>query len=538
MSIFNKVKVAKPKRSTFDLSHNSKLTLPFGQLVPTYWNIFEPNTTFRANSVIQMRTMPMSAPIMHEVNIYSYWFGIPLRLLMEEQDYENYVTGGREGDIKVQLPEYHVTASEVLQRSAQYLLDYLDYPVSQMSMDYPDKVFKVSALPLRAYAAIYNDYFRDQNTTPEYDFHKFVGVRNWSEMDALDWDNFLTKSRCYTKDYFTSALPWAQRGGNVDVPFEVLSELAMDGNAPTTLFNEGEALTQRSAVQVGQNVGEHNYDIQTSTGAGPLQVDVTKHTSVRNIVKGNINDLRTALSLQRWKERNALGGSRYIEQINAHFGVWADDYRLQRPIFLGGSRSPLQVGEVLQTSESTDSSVQGIPAGRGYTMDSQGFVHYKTKEHMIFMNLISVVPKAAYWQGLPRKWDLRDRFDLVWPLLANLGEQEVRNSEIFYQGEGVPANDEAFGYQSRYAQYKFEPNRIHGEFQTTLLFWHLGRKFAELPTLSRHFLECREGHDGLDRIFPVMGKDDKYSEVHNHLWAQINFNIRVKRPLPYYSTPR
>lgn len=561
MSIFNKIKLRKPKRSTFNLSHNSKLTFPWGQLIPTYWNYFEPNTNFRASSIIQCRTMPMLAPIMHEVNIYSYWFQVPIRILMKAKDYEDFITGGRTGEVGMTTsdgttplyPKYKALVSQ-LDGELGSLLDYMDFPTTQC-LEYmqSDDVVKFDAIPLRALAKIWADYFRDQNTTEDTYFKDdsllFTGEYdltpdNLNALRIIHLDMLKTKPRCWTKDYFTSALPWSQRGSDVSMPFTVVSDLAMDGTYPSVItpaYSTGEFNPSLGYdVQTG---GEVNQDSQkriamgrNGNGTVDLQFDVTGHTKVNSVVEGTINQLRDALSLQRWKERNAIGGARYIEQINAHFNVWADDYRLQRPKFLGGSRSPLQISEVLQTSESTETSLQGNMVGRGYTLDNQGNVHCFVKEHSIIMNIICVVPKAAYFQGLPRKFDIRDRFDFPWPTLAHLGEQPVRNSEIFYTGN-ESVDDSAFGYQSRYAQYKYEPNRIHSDFQNTLLFWNLARKFSELPTMSRSFLECTASRNGLNRIFPVVEDDNIYSGVNGKFWAQINFNIRVKRPLPYFGTP-
>lgn len=540
MSIFSKVKLKKPKRSTFNLSHNTKLTLPFGQLIPTYWNYFEPNTNFKASSIIQCRTMPMLAPIMHEVNIYSYWWQVPCRLLMNEPDYEAFITGGRTGTDTVNWPKYSINKGNLISTGIKYLLDYMDVPIQQILDNFQtqDKI-TFDALPFRAYAEIWNNYFRDQNVTPDFVYPKFTGTLDYEneEWHDVDIDMLKTKPRCWTKDYFTSALPWAQRGGNVNVPFTALTELAMDGNLPTVIKSLDNNLQQGVTVSAGAKVaGDDKRRFAVDDNANRLQLNITDHTSAHTSIQGTINDLRTAFAIQRWKERNALGGSRYIEQINSHFNVWADDYRLQRPLFLGGSRSPLQISEILQTSESTNTSVQGNMTGRGYTLDKQGNVHCFVKEHSIIMNMICIVPKASYFQGMPRKLDIRDKFDFPWPLLANLGEQEVRNGELFYTGN--PAVDDLpFGYQSRYAQYKFEQNRVHGDFTDSLLFWHLARKFENAPTLNRQFLECREHANGLDRIFPVLDEGDVYSSTTNHFWAQINFNIKVKRPLPYYGTP-
>lgn len=551
MSFFSKVKVRKPKRSTFNLSHNAKLTFPFGLLIPTYWNYFEPNTKFRASSIIQCRTMPLLAPIMHEVNIYSYWWQIPIRQLMEEKDYEAFITGGIDGTAEINYPKYQVRLEDLDNGSS--LLDYMGVPVRQADQEnLYENGFVFDAMPFRAYAKVWNEYFRDQNTTPELEFSKFTGLRmsdsiagttieGYSEpMESSDYDLLSLKSRCWTKDYFTSALPWAQRGGNVDMPFTAITDLAMEGTAPSGIAaSDGQKYSGylKSAMNnAGDRVIIDPVDTDPSLQGRDAQIDITPHTKATTRVLGTINDLRNAIALQRWKERNALGGARYIEQINSHFGVWADDYRLQRPLYLGGSRSPLQISEVLQTSESTDTSVQGTMSGRGYTLDNQGNVNCFVKEHSIIMNMICVIPKASYFQGMPRKLDIRDKFDFPWPLLAHLGEQEVRNKEIFYTGN-KDVDDAPFGYQSRYSQYKYEPNRTHGDFNSSLKFWTLSREFMELPTLSREFLSVGEEKDGLDRIFPVLSGDNQYKYVGHHFWAQINFNIKVKRPLPYFGTP-
>lgn len=535
MSIFSKVKLKRPKRSTFNLSHNTKTTFPIGALVPVYWTYAEPGTSFKASSIVQCRTMPMLAPIMHEVNIYTYWFECPVRLCMDQTDFENFMTGGPDGTAVVNYPKYKNIKLEDL-NNGPVLLDYMGVPVQQNTVvDSNDSGFTFDAVPFRTYANIHNNFFRDPNVMAEVDLSdKFTGDRD--ELTNADQDILSLKYRCWTKDYLTSALPWAQRGGNVDVPFTVVSDLAMEGSDPTKIWNVG---ADEAGTTQYRRLAEYDQGTNAYTGTdeegNTEQIDVTGHTKVISNVIGTINDFRMANALQRWKERNAVGGPRYIEQINAHYGVWADDYRLQRPKYLGGSRIPLQISEILQTSESTETSVQGTMSGRGYTMDNNGYVKTFTKEHSIIMCLMCVVPKASYFQGMPRKLDIRDKFDFPWPILGHLGEQEVRKGEVYYQG--TPEDDEPFGYQSRYAQWKYEPNTTHGDFNDSLLFWTLSRKFANMPTLSRDFMLCQENKDGLNRIFPVMSNEDIYKNVYHHFWAQINFNIRAKRPLPYFGTP-
>ena len=544
MSIFSKVKVKRPKRSTFNLSHDTKFTMPFGWLVPVYWTYLEPNVTFKASSEIMARFAPMFAPIMHRVNFYSYWFEVPLRLLMEKSDYENFMTGGRTGNEEVSFPKFRVPQDSNVRGYS--LLDYMGVPPVPLATAEGDTC-TFDAPPFRAYTTIWNEYFRDENTTDPIELDLFTGIKDVTDEDedTTNLDTLSIKSRCWEKDYFTSALPFAQRGTAAKVPLTVLSELAMDGKDVTRVTNvDNDALTNNTSFKRGNLItgispgsGNKQYEVLDTLSQDGVQFDITNHTKVTSRVSGTINDLRQMFALQRWYERNAVGGARYIEQINAHFGVWGDDYRLQRPKYLGGARTPLAISEVLQTSASQEDSAQGTMSGRGFTMDKNGFVGTFTKEHSIIMCLVCCVPKPAYFQGMPRKLDIRDRYDFVWPELAHLGEQEVRKKEIFCQSDGTSANDQTFGYQSRYAQYKYEPNEIHTDFRHTMKFWHLGRVFSTVPALNRQFLTVDATNDTLNRIFAVE-ENSIYDDMQYPIWVQMAFNIRAKRPLPYFGTPR
>lgn len=551
MSIFSSVKLPRVKRSTFILTHENKFTGNFGHLMPIYWNYYEPGVSFKAQAEVLVRFAPMLAPLMHRVNVYTAWFACPIRLLMDQDDFEGFFTGGEDGQDEVVWPKLYADG-EYLDTMGfdnildSPLLDMIGVPnpdLGKTKAEYGYRKFDV--MPFRAYTEIYNNYYRDQNLEPEVYYRKFTGE---TVISSQDMDMLSMKSKCWEKDYFTSALPWAQRGIDVKIPLSTDIVVGFDNTKETKLRNkqsgplptaspDGELFAVSDGVIVGPS------SITAGDSDNPVNVDNTANLQVSANNSNTINDLRTALSLQRWFERNARVGARYIEQILGHFGVRSDDARLQRPEYLGGSRSPLQVGEVLQTSESTSMSAQATPAGRGVAYDNGKFVKYFTKEHCIIMCLCYVVPKPGYFQGLPAKLQIRDRFDFVWPEFAHLGEQEVRNSEIFY--DQVPTssghtnkNDETFGYQSRYAQYKYEPNQIHGAFRKSLDFWHLGRKFANLPTLSYEFMSI--AHDSnLNRIFAVeTNPSSLYYSNGDHLWCQAMINIRAKRPLPYYSIPR
>lgn len=537
MSIFNKIKLARPKRSTFDLSHESKWTSEFGLLMPTYWTYIEPGAEIRAKSEIMCRVMAMLAPIMHRVNIYNWWYACPIRILMLEEDFQNFFTGGVSGDVEVAWPKYRVFGDAVQNLGwdplQMRLLDMLDFPTryGTPAIDTNIDNFTIDAMPLRAYAKIWNDWHRDPNTSAEVDLDMFVGEQDISDTDL---DLFSLKRKTWDKDYFTTALPNAQRGGDMNMPFDAISELSFNGESKFSTLFDGTAAASTDPTFKGD---ASNNKVYATNGVGDVKFDVTGHTDVNTRILGTINQFREALSIQRWRERMAVGGSRYIEQIYSMFGVKGDDARLQRPIFLGGSRVPLQISEVLQTSESTDTSVQGIPAGRGFALDRQGFVKFFAKEHCIVMNISCIVPKPAYFQGMPRKCNIRDRYDFPWPILGHLGEQPVLNEEIYFNPSNINNNDGTFGYQSRYAQYKFEFNKVHGEFRNTLDFWHLARKFGNLPTLSRQFQEINSSANDLDRVFATASDSDLYGSVTDHFWVQQAFDIKVKRPLPYFATP-
>ena len=247
----------------------------------------------------------------------------------------------------------------------------------------------------------------------------------------------------------------------------------------------------------------------------------------------SINALRRAYALQRWLEHNAVGGARYIEQILSHFGVQVPDYKLQRPIYLGGGKYPISISEVLQTAQSTNASAQGNMSGHGMSAGVSNGFKYMFPEHGFVFCILSIMPRAAYYQGLNRSLNRRDKLDYAFPEFANIGEQEVYKNEIYNQGEAN--KDEVFGYQSRYAEYKHADSEIHGDFRTSKLeFWHLARKFSEQPVLSKEFVECAgtAAAATLNRIFAVT---DNASA--DHFMVDVYHNLQAIRSLPYFGQP-
>ena len=237
-----------------------------------------------------------------------------------------------------------------------------------------------------------------------------------------------------------------------------------------------------------------------------------------------VNQLRLALRLQEWFERNARAGSRYVEQILSHFGVQVPDYRLQRPEFLGGGKSPVVISEVLQTSSTDAISPQGNQAGHGISVGNSHGFSKKFSEHGVLLGILSVMPKTAYMQGIRRQFLKTDKFEFAWPEFAQLGEQEIWQGEL---AADVATLKETFGYQARYTEYKYIPSSCHGEMVSSLEFWTMARKFENAPALNEEFISSDPTH----RIFPVTDPTE------HKLIIQIYHNIRALRPLPYYSTP-
>lgn len=409
-----------------------------------------------------------------------------------------------------------------------------------------------SAIPFDAYLHIWNEYFRDENLmkqkmllTDEYNQSDIVNPTNGvvNQAYARQFRDLLDK--CWEKDYFTSALPWAQRGGAAELPITGIDGAPinfnwdMTGNSPTILHGTQASLSGKELIS-GNVVGVNEYNTSFNTsGTSQMQavgVDNSHQLSVNgeSVSGPTVNDLRRVVAIQQLLEASARGGSRYIEQILTIFGVRGSDSRFQRPEYLGGGKQPLTVGEVLQTSQS-DQTPQGNMSGRGYTIGNKnGFKRY-FNEHGYVLTLMAVVPRSSYMQGISKDLFKFDRYDFYWPQFAHLGEQEILRKELDLYAD-YSRSDSLFGYTPRYAEYKTRLNEIHGEFRTNLDFWHLGRIFTSPPVLNSDFVQInpsvyRQG-EHLNRIFAV--QDDTTS----HFWFDIQFKHRASRLMPIFGTPQ
>lgn len=546
-NIFNSIRINKPKRNLFNLSHEVKTTGNIGDLIPFMCEPVYPGDKFKVTSEMLVKTMPLLAPIMHRVDVFQHFFFVPMRLIVP--DWEEIITGGKNGDKLPTVPHVNVhtdydTYNKYCGEST--LADYLGFPTPPVNCPaFPDAKEKFGSArlftsfpvaPFNAYQKIFWDYYRDENFIEDDDEFMYMQPTWVSCKTAEDIEKlkiFQLRKRAFRKDYFTSALPEPQRGVDVQLPINGEVEFGFKSNNTATLLRHqsGEPFltTDTNVVANGGNFKAGNTQ--------PLNVDNSAQLTGR--VESStltINDLRKASRLQQWFERNARGGYRYIEQIFAHFGVRSSDARLQRAEFLGGCKVPFIVSEVLQQSQGTEDSPLGQQSGHGVAVNNQKGFTRSFEEHGFVFGILSIMPKTGYFQGYPKKFEMKDRFDFYWPEFAHLGEQEVKNKEVYHNFLNIPVDEDTFGYQSRYAQFKHRSDVVNGKFKSSLLYWHLARAFYPkdsflnyTPNLNKDFIYPQDKE--FNRIFPVEDGD-------NHFYIQIYNNVRALRPMPKYGTPQ
>lgn len=530
-NIFQKIRRNKIGYSTFNLSCDRKFSMNMGELVPCHVQEVVPGDKITMNSQQMLRFMPLIAPVMHEVNVFVHYFFVPNRIIWKH--WEDFITGGEDGiNSRLMVTTGYrsgIGGGNVFINPGD-LGDHLGLPLNLTGSiaQYPE----VSILPFLVYNKIWNDYYRDQNLQEASDFFN----EQVTQEGHLDWDDLVAagytslRRRAWMHDYFTSALPWAQKGTAVNLPI---------GDRADLMFNEN-AIEATKSWQVGLGVpspdGEVSVGLDSNLKVGlgdqemMLDVSGSHYVDLSSATATTIGDLRTAIQLQAWLERNARGGSRYIESIASHFDVMSSDKRLQRAEFLGGSMSPVMVSEVLQTSQTQDTPLAEM-AGHGLNLGkSQGFSKF-FEEHGYVMAICSVMPKTAYQQGIPRNYLKIDKFDYFWPEFQHIGEQEIFNKELMaLVGPTSPYDvNGTFGYAPRYSEYKYNPNTVHGDFRESLDFWHLGRKFdvENPPQLNEDFVVS----DPSNRIFAVEESSEQKLLVH------MFHNIQAKRKMSYFGDP-
>lgn len=567
-NIFNDISLRKPKKSIFNLSHQRKFSFRPGFLYPTMCQEVLPGDLWNHSSSALVRFQPLLSPLMHIVDVCVYNFFVPNRLAMERSKWEVFITGGANGDGKDPLGNTIETpyvimygtksggspvansfgADEVFTTGT--IGDYLGCNTFSGTSSGMDNVTqnKFNVMPFLHFWRIWCEYFRDQNVHKDY-VNLYPGIFSATgnigaaivASEATAGENWFWNlpKVCWEKDMFTSALPFAQRGAPVQTP--------LSGTGSVTYRHPAIVRTNSDAVS---NLNGLLGTSLNSTPQGRLEVDKAGQVSAGSqgyldniqsvsLTSGGftINDLRLAARLQEYLERMARGGARYKEQLLSIWGVNSSDARLQRSEYLSGGKIPVHISEVLQTS-ATDEAAGTTPQGEmaGHAAAAGNASHYKKyfEEHGFVMSFIFLRPKTAYQQGMPRWATQRPtRLDYAIPQFAQLGEQEVKVGELYWKGSAA-ADGATFGYQQRYAEYKYIPSTVHGDFKLSLDFWHWGRQLDGwgtgsyvAPTLSPTFVECSPD----ERVFNVV-----QSGVDN-LYAIVNHNINAVRPLPYYGEP-
>lgn len=497
---FSRVPQVQIPRSKFDRSFGHKTTFDAGWLVPVYVDEALPGDTFNLRMSAFARLATPIKPVMDNMFMESFFFAVPYRLV-----WDNWVKFNGEQTDPGDSTDYTIPLLNTVTPTALSLHDYLGLPVGKA-------VDNCSVLWHRAYDLIWNEWFRDQNLQNSITVSTGNGPDTYAAGYAL-------QKRGKRHDYFTSCLPWPQKEDAVSIPWSS-SEIDVKTDAGSNI-NLGVYSTSASAGRefevVGTEIEPHASDIPGDI----LYVDMADATAA------TINQLRQAFQVQKLLERDARGGTRYIEVIKSHFGVTSPDARVQRPEYLGGGSSPVVVSPIAQTSE-TNTTAQGNLAAMGTaSIDGHGFTKSFT-EHCLLLGLVSVRADLTYQQGLERMFWRSTRYDFFWPALAHIGEQSVLNGEIYYQG--TSADDSVFGYQERYAEYRYKQSKITGQFRSShassLDFWHMSQEFGSLPSLNSTFIV---EDPPVDRAIAVPAEP--------HFLFDSYFKLTCARPMPLFGVP-
>lgn len=521
--IFDTVKYTNPGRSTFDLSHDVKASMKFGNLYPIMCEDVAPGDKFRIGCESLVRFAPMIAPVMHRVDCTMHYFFVPKRILWD--NFMKWYKG--EKDPLTNLPYEHPwikiywSTFPGLDTNWNILHDHMGIPDPLSNGGRPlSGEVKINPFPFAAYQMIFNDYYRDQNLEPEVDF-KLVDGDNDSNSDLQ-----VMRRRAWMHDYFTSALPFAQKGDPVTIPIDGLVSLNSDAEPNPGIWRNA---SDQTTTLTG--------DVLASDGVatpivGAVDVNNLSHiqgvydpndTLIVNNAAATLNDLRIAMRVQEWLEKSARGGTRDNEFIRVQFGVQTSDARLQRPEYITGIKTPVTISEVLNTTGTNDAP-QGQMAGHGVSVINGNYGSYYAEEPGYIIGIMNVQPQSAYYQGIPKHFlKITEPTEHLFPVFGNLGEQAILNQEVY----AYMANpNETFGYTPRYSEYKYTNNRVAGDFRKSLDFWHMARTFSSQPLLNEDFIKCNP----TTRIFAVEDGTD-------YLWCHVYNKVSASRLLPFYGTP-
>lgn len=521
--VFSQIPQAEIQRSVFDRTHGYKTSFNAGYLVPFYLDEVLPGDSFDCDVSLFARMTTPVCPFMDNLHLETFFFFVPNRIIWDNWERFNGAQDNPNDSTAYTIPTVDIPAGTAVET----LPDYFGIPVANIAVG---KKLSVSALPFRAYNLIWNEWFRDEN------LQNSVTVRKGDTGDVLS--DFALLRRGKRHDYFTSCLPWPQKGPSVEISIGdtapvmgILSKGTSTTAVGTWFDTKGSQHTSPEGVATSADADTAAIAVRVKTAgsaigsSNPPEV----YADLSSVNSITINQLREAVQIQRLYERDARGGSaRYFEILNSHFGVVSPDSRLQRPEYLGGNTEMVQVNSVVQTSATDSTSPQGNLAATGTIVSTHKGFTKSFVEHGWIIGLVHVRADLTYQQGLARMWSRRTRFDYYWPALAHLGEQAVLSKEIY--ADGNTGDDTVFGYQERWAEYRYFPSQITGKLNSkatnSLDVWHLAQNFASRPVLNASFIE---DNPPISRVLAVQNEPAFIMDS--------VLRIKAARPMPVYSVP-
>lgn len=548
-SKFSYVPGTRASRSIFDLSNSVKTSFDAAQLVPFYYEEVLPGDTFNVETNLIARMQTLVAPVMDDLYLDFFYFFVPNRIVWDH--WKEFMGENTKSawypETEYNVPQISVAPSKSV--AAKSVADYFGIPPITVPQG-EKNAFTFSALPFRAYAEIWNEWFRDENLQDPVLVDHGDSTHTYDSTNAVDGGALLFANKYH--DYFTSALPAPQKGADVTIPIGNLASVypvnASQLNASEKTYSPI-ALEWRTVddtpLPSRAGLGVLNSGATDQSGlAGRTFLDQSDVAGVSgspypsNLVADlvgttatSINQLRLAFATQALLEKDARGGTRYREIIKSHFQTNSPDARQQIPELLSYNRIPIQINQVVQNSSSTDNSPQGNTAAYSLTADSDGSFMKSFTEHGMVIGVMCARYKHTYQQGLDKRFTRKTRFDYYWPLLANLGEQPILNREIYAQG--TVQDEEVFGYQEAWSEYRYKPDICTSEMRSTypqsLDVWHFGDNYKSLPTLSSGWIQ--EDLNNINRALAVS------SSVSNQFFADIYIKNKATRVMPVYSIP-